>query len=284
MIKPTTMTLVRFQKRFHSEEACHEYLYQLRWPDGFRCPRCNHDRAYAIKKRQVYQCVKCNYQVSVTAGTIMHKTRTPLTKWFFAIYLVAHDKRGVSAAMLARELEVSYPTAWLVLHKIRKAMGDRDARYLLAGIVEMDETFFGGPTEGGKRGRGSAKTPVLVSLSLNESGNPRYVKMRVVDNMKSDTIVDIARQTILSGARIVTDLYSSYNALNANGYEREAQKFDPKENVDHLNWIHTVISTPKPLLRVLIMALVRNICSDISMNSVIALTVESSPGNSSIDC
>ncbi len=132
MAKQEAITLLQFQRKFASEEACFEHLYKLRWPEGFRCPRCNHDKAYFIKKRKLYQCAnpECNYQASVTAGTIMHKTRVPLVTWFWAIYLVAHDKRGVSAKMLARELEISYPTAWLMLQKIRKAMSDRNAEYL----------------------------------------------------------------------------------------------------------------------------------------------------------
>jgi hypothetical protein len=108
----------------------------------------------------------------------MEKTRVDLTKWFWAIYLTAHDKRGVSAVMLSEELCMSYKTSWLMLHKIRKAMGDRDAQYTLAGIVELDDAFFGPPTEGGKRGRDTEQTKVLVGMSLNEKGHPQYVKWK----------------------------------------------------------------------------------------------------------
>ncbi|WP_420805797.1 transposase, partial [Cohnella thermotolerans] len=119
------MTLKRFQEKFHSDDACREHLFQIRWPNGFCCPKCEHDAFYFLESRKLYQCTRCKHQVSVTAGTIMHKSRTPLLTWFWAIFLVAHDKRGVSAVFLSRELEISYPTAWLMLHKIRKAMGDR---------------------------------------------------------------------------------------------------------------------------------------------------------------
>lgn len=113
------------------------------------------------------------------AGIIMHKTHTTLLTWFWASFVVAHNKRGVSATYIARELELTYPTAWLLLHKIRKAMGDRDINYKLAGLVELDDAFFGAPTEGGKRGRGTeqnarahrriAKQPRSTAVRQDES-------------------------------------------------------------------------------------------------------------------
>ena len=92
----------------------------------------------------------------------MDKTRTPLVKWFMALYLIAEDKRGISALRLMKEIQVAYSTAWTICHKIRHAMGTRDDGYRMSGIVEMDEAFFGSPTEGGKHGRGSEKTPVGI--------------------------------------------------------------------------------------------------------------------------
>ncbi|SCW81904.1 Transposase zinc-ribbon domain-containing protein, partial [Paenibacillus tianmuensis] len=158
MAQQELMTLKRFQEKFHSDDACREHLFQIRWTNGFCCPKCEHTAFYFLETRKLYQCTRCKHQASVTAGTIMHKSHTPLLTWFWAIFLVAHDKRGVSAVFLSRELEISYPTAWLLLHKIRKAMGDRDAHYQLAGLVELDDAFFGAPTEGGKRGRGTDQT------------------------------------------------------------------------------------------------------------------------------
>jgi len=190
MAQQEAMTLKRFQEKFHSEDACREHLFQIRWPNGFCCPKCEHDAFYYLERRKLYQCTRCKHQASVTAGTIMHKSHTPLLIWFWAIFLVAHDKRGVSAVFLSRELEISYPTAWLMLHKIRKAMGDRDAHYQLAGLVELDDAFFGAPTEGGKRGRGTEQTPVLAAVSLDRKGSPQYMKMKVIPNVKGKTLVD----------------------------------------------------------------------------------------------
>ena len=151
----------------------------------------------------------------------MEKTRTDLSKWFLAIYLIAHDKRGISAFRLAEEIEVTYKTAWLMLHKIRQAMRKRDAEYTLAGIVELDDAFFGAPTEGGKRGRGTEKTKVLVGLSLNKQGHPLYLKMEVIPDIKGKTLKDFAQKAIVPGTTISSDAYLSYRALDAAGFNHE---------------------------------------------------------------
>jgi transposase-like protein len=157
MAKQEPITLLEFQKKFGSDEICREHLFQIRWAKGFICPHCGHTEYGEYKKRHLYQCKECGYQVSVTAGTIMHKTHIPLQKWFWAIFLASHDKRGVSAVRLGHELGISYPSAWLMLHKIRKAMGDRDANYQLAGIVERPskrgKTWPGDKKDQSNRGR-----------------------------------------------------------------------------------------------------------------------------------
>jgi len=128
----------------------------------------------------------------------MQGTRTPLLKWFWAIFLMAHDKRGVSGETLQRELELTRFRATLMEQKIRHAMGQRDENYLLSGLVELDEGFFGAPTEGGRRGRGTDKTPVMTGLSLDELGRPGYIHMQVIDSVNGDAVektVSIASNT-----------------------------------------------------------------------------------------
>jgi transposase-like protein len=176
------------------------------------------------------------------------KTHVDLTKWFWAIYLVAHDKRGISAVTLSEDLEVSYKTAWLILHKIRNAMSIRDSQYMLAGIVELDNAFIGAPTEGGKRGRGTDKTKVVVGLSLNQQGHPLYVKMEVVPDIKGLTLVDFANRAIETGSVISSDAYKSYNALAKQDYQHALQKYNLVDHPDHLQWIHTVISNAKAFI------------------------------------
>ncbi|OPY57044.1 MAG: Transposase zinc-ribbon domain protein [Pelotomaculum sp. PtaU1.Bin035] len=106
--KQEKINLIDFQQRFATEEAYRQYLFQKRWPDGFKCPRCGHNRCYEIITRNLYECSRCHYQASVTAGTIVEKTHTKLKIWFWTFYLVAHDRRGRSATSLSEELGISY--------------------------------------------------------------------------------------------------------------------------------------------------------------------------------
>ncbi len=114
---PFPTSLCQFQRQFASEEACQEYLAACRWPEGFACPRCGHRHAYPMVKHRRWRCVACRYQASLTSGTILHNTKTPLTLWFWAAYLMTTDKRGVSALLLQRQLGLRrYETAWMMLH------------------------------------------------------------------------------------------------------------------------------------------------------------------------
>ena len=137
------MTVSEFRSRFGDEVRCAEYLTVQRWPNGFVCPRCGGRSRGYMASRRVHECAECGYQSSITAGTIFHKTRTPLTSWLWAIYRMSQDKKGISALQLSKEIGVSYPTAWLMQHKIRKAMADRDQGYQLPGLIEVDEGYVG---------------------------------------------------------------------------------------------------------------------------------------------
>lgn len=145
---------MEFDTMFASEEACREYLSRLRWPDGFRCPQCGGDKAWATK-RSLWHCTACGRQVSVTADTIFQGTRKPLRMWFHAIWWVSSQKTGASAAGLQAALGLgSYETAWTWLHKLRRAMV-RPGRDRLQKLVEVDETYVGGPEEGPYWARGA---------------------------------------------------------------------------------------------------------------------------------
>lgn len=149
MARQRGMSFDKFRQRFQTNESCREYLYQLRWPRGFVCPRCGAAGGYPIKGRSEYSCKHCHKQTSVTAGTVMHRTHLPLTVWFWAMYLVARDKRGISATQLSRELEIAYSSAWYLLQRLRSAMGKRDQKYILSGTIELDDAYFGTPSVGG---------------------------------------------------------------------------------------------------------------------------------------
>jgi transposase-like protein len=243
-----SINLLDFMKQFQTEEQCRKFLFKLRWSDGFICPQCGHTSYYDVKSRNLYHCSKCEHQTSVTANTIFHGSHTPLTKWFTAIFMMADDKRGVSAAKLARNINVSPPTAWLMLHKIRKAMADRDSSYMLSKIVEIDDAYFGAPDEGGKRGRGTEKTPGVIAVEIDEQGRPMYAKIRVVENLKGETVLGAAEEMIEAGTEVRTDGFKAYSRLSEREYEVHAKNFDPEKSPDHLLWLHKIVSNLKAFI------------------------------------
>jgi transposase-like protein len=238
-----------YYNQFGTEEACRAYLFSKRWPAGFVCPKCGHCEYFDVKSRNKYQCKACNHQTTVTAGTIMEKTRTPLTKWFVAIYLVAEDKRGVSAMALQRKIGVAYFTAWTMLQKIRFAMGNRDEKYMLGDVVEMDEGFFGGTAEGSKRGRGTEKTAVLVSVSLTEWGKPKFARMKILESVDGEAVKTFAKEHVKPGSEIKTDGLNIYKCLAKEGFSHTATPFDAKKQPEHLHWTHIIISNAKAFVQ-----------------------------------
>lgn len=240
------MSFLEFQERFSDEEACYEYLFKVRWPDGFICPRCGCKHYYLVSRRRLYQCQSCDYQASVTAGTIFHKTRTPLRKWFLAIFLAAKDKRGISALALMGHIDVSYPTAWLMLHKIRAAMSHRDEKYQLSGLIQLDEAFFGGPN--GKQGRGTEKATAYVAVSTGENGKPLFAKALVVNRINKETALKFATTYLLSGCTVTTDGLNIYPQLKEQGYVHERVLSSSQEAEQALRWLHTLVSNAKAFI------------------------------------
>ena len=200
-----------FRQRFQAEEACEYFLFEQRWPEGFVCPKCGGRSCYRLYGRREYVCKQCRRQSSVTVGTVLHRTHLPLTVWFWAIYLVIRDKRGISAPQLSRELEIAYSSAWCLLHRLRSAMGERDKDYVLSGIIELDDAYFGAPSSNGKRGRGIDKTSILTAVSLTGEGHPIFLKMQV-SKLDAESVRTVAQQTIRSGSEIHSDALGSFCA------------------------------------------------------------------------
>jgi transposase-like protein len=144
---------------------------------------------------------------------------------------------------LSRVLNLPYNTAWFLLHRIRNAMAERDNRYLLKGIVELDDTYLGKTKTGGKRGRGTAKNKVVVAVSKGEAGKPQYVKMQVVTDLKGKTIAKFAKCSIANGSTVQTDAYHSYRKPLSEKYQHEYQVFDA--DTDMLKWLHIIVSNAK---------------------------------------
>ena len=240
-------SLMTFIGDFATEEACEEYLMRMRWPEGMPCLRCSSRDFYPrLKHRRAYQCRSCGLFNRPTAGTIFHKTRTSLRQWFIGIFLVAMDKRGLSALWLSKQIDVSYQTAWAMLQRMRSAMAKRDRQYLLSGFVEMDEMFIGAPTEEKKRGRGTEQTPVLVAVSFftDKEGKEHmgFAKLRAVETIDSPTIVRFAKDVIVPGTTIRTDGYTVYPALDRHGFVHDAHPVKQRKAHIILPHVHTYIS------------------------------------------
>ena len=198
---------------FSDEGACLRYLEGLRWGDGFRCRFCGSiDGDWWQMADGLRRCAACRAETSVTAGTILAGTRTPLVSWFAAVWYVVNQKQGVSALGLQRVLGLgSYQTAWAWLHKLRRAMV-RPGRDALEGIVEIDETLIGG-VKPGKRGRGAdGKALVAIAAEVHESG-PGRVRMRRVANASADTLTEFVLDNVARGAEVHTDGWGGYNDI-----------------------------------------------------------------------
>lgn len=242
MAKVAAISFKEFQLQYNTEAACRAELFRLRFPEGFVCPVCGCREYYPIHGRNTFQCRACRHQTSVTAGTVMHRTRLPLTTWFWAIYLCATDKRGISAVQLSRTLGICYESAWSLLGRIRTAMGQRDEQYLISGIVEMDDCYVGGVSHNGKRGRGTDKPEVVVSLSKSENGAALYVRMRAVNNIQRKTLQQIIDENFAPETKVECDGYSSY--LSLEGVQVHAKKYEQGD----LHWVHKTISNLKSFL------------------------------------
>src|ERR671939_1378868 len=205
---------LEFNARFGTDEQCREYLFQARWPEGFRCDGCDHRDADALRTRLVYECVACGKQHSLLAGTLFEQTKTGLARWFLAIYLVTSSKGGIAAAELQRQLGFgSYQTAWSWRHKLRKAMVRPD-REPLAGRVEADETYVGG-LRPGKRGRGAAgKTLVAGAVETDRAGGRRLGRLRlaVVPDASAASLEGFLGAAVAAPA-VATDGWSGYGGL-----------------------------------------------------------------------
>ena len=239
-------TLIGFMEMYRTEEDCQRALFQHRWPDGYRCPRCGHDRAYAHKKRPLFQCRACRHQTSVTAGTIFEGTRVALKKWFLAIYLLAATKKPLSSAELGRQLGVASQTAWTMRRKIMHAMSRRRGELMLAGVVEMDESYVGGVSKG-IRGRGAeGKTPVAVMCEQNESGGCSLAHMQVIDDVSGLSLGEAADSYARPGSVLATDGFPSYLPVGKLGFDHQPLVTEGVENAaDLLPWVHIIISNFK---------------------------------------
>jgi transposase-like protein len=212
---------IEFESMFSSEEKCLNYIMGLRFPDGYSCRKCSHNE-YWRNKRDVLICKKCRDELSLTAGTIFHRSKLPLVVIFRAIWWMVAQKNGVSAVGLQRIMGIgSYRTAWTWLHKFRRLMVF-PGRDKLSGKVEVDETFVGG-TKPGKRGRGSeGKALVGIAVELKDMGSGR-IRLSLLPDASKKSLEKFIINNIETGSTIITDRWSGYSGLLKKGYQHEVE-------------------------------------------------------------
>jgi transposase-like protein len=215
---PYPKSIMEFQKTFQSERDCEKYLFMSRWPDGFVCPICGDREFYCFAPRRLFQCKRHRHQTYLTAGTVMHRTKQPLLLWFWAAYTVATETPGISALQLQRQLGLKrYEVAYNMLQKLRSSMVRHD-REKMSGTFEVDETYVGGPTTGGKRGRGTKKVIVVAAVEKKGKYMGR-IRLRKIPDVTENSLLKFITDFIEPGSYVETDGFSSYQNLNRHHYE-----------------------------------------------------------------
>ena len=241
-------SLLEFQASFPTGDDCARFLFEMRWPDGWICPKCGGVKYYPIKTRGLYECASCRYQASLTAGTVMHKTRTALSLWSLMIYFMTTDKRGISSVMLGKQLGISQKRAWCLLQKLRKAMGEREGNYRLKDLVELSGCFFGAPKQGGSRKRNKCKIQVLAGLSMTKEGKPLRIKFTVLTGLDRKHLEQAAEGMVAPGARVKTNGLRGYLNLDNKGFSHERVVGKDAGTPDLQSWLQVIVSNALALI------------------------------------
>jgi len=235
-------TLQDLEQRFSTSEACREYLHSLRWSEGFACPHCGGHKAWPMKGG-LWLCWQCRHQTSVTAGTVFQDSHVPLTTWFRVMWYVTTQKNGVSALGLQRVLGLgSYKTAWVLLHKLRRAMV-RPGRDRLQGLVEVDEAYWGGEEKGVAGRLTEDKALIMVAAEADGKGIGR-IRLRRVPDLTKKTLHGFIAQAVEPGNTIRTDGLNAYLGLDGYLHDRQIQRH--QSGGEHLlPRVHRVVSLLK---------------------------------------
>ena len=235
---------IEFLEKFHTEEACIQHIMKKKWPNGFVCSRCGHNMYYRLKTVRNLQCKQCSKQVSITANTVFHKTRTPFRAWFYAIWMIARDKKSISARQLEEQFSMNCEAAWTMLQKIRSSLEEKKTIFL-DGLIETDEAYIGGKAVG-KRGRGAAnKSIVQAGVEVVSGKNGEYVRkirmQKVIDITSSSLLKPILKWTTKDSV-IKTDGLKSYNSVSKFRKHIAIPLIDPKNASVELPHVHKIFS------------------------------------------
>jgi transposase-like protein len=212
------MNLLTLARTYDSDAKCRQYLEELAWPDGVKCPRCQSDNVSRIEKRNQYDCDSCRYQFSVTAGSIFHDSHLPMWKWFAVVCLMCESKKGMSAMQIKRTLGIAYKTAWYACHRVRAAIrsieGADDVRFV--GEVEVDETLIGGKERNNhasqRKHLGTGGVGKVAVIGAIERGG--RVRARVIPTTDTETLDSFVREAVSQNVRLIaTDEHSGCRLL-----------------------------------------------------------------------
>lgn len=233
------MSVREFFARFPNDDACLVHIMNVRFGGTtMDCPACGVEGEFhKLRDRRVYACPNCLHQIAPTANTILHDTRTPLVSWFYAMYLFATTRHGVSGKELQRQLGVTYKTAYRIGMQIRTLMGKADFDGLLSGHVQADEAYVGGRRSGGKRGRGAPGKTIV--MGMQEEGGPLVT--RIIPDVKKPTLRAVVNEIVEKGSVVSTDELMSYGLLEGDGYvhgsvkhaAKEWSRYDYRQGVTH---------------------------------------------------
>ena len=239
-------TVLDLEEQFSTEAACREYVFRLRWPGGFVCPRCGRKGGWSATRNRLV-CWACRYQASVTAGTIFQDTHKPLRLWFRAIWYVTSQKNGASALNVQQILGLgSYSTAWAWMHKLRRAMV-RPGREQLRGRVEVDETFLSGQGLNGRPQKQRGKALVLIAAEEDGEGIGRIRLGRITRRTRA-CLHGFIQRVVTPGSLIHTDGFFAYDGLEELGYRHEKSILlgqDPEAATRLLPRVHRVAALMK---------------------------------------
>ncbi len=256
------MNFIEFAKHYPDEESCKELVKKYRDKEGVVCRNCGSSEHYWNTGVSAFDCKQCGTRTTLRSGTVMEASKLPFQYWIYAIYLVTMTKKGISALELQRQLgHKRYEPIWAMLHKLRAVMGQRDRKYMLDGVVELDDAFYkthsdNTENEEQKRGRGSqAQSKVLVMSKIEpKRGRPkkhkkssafRYVRMVVIPDSSSSTMNNAAQEKLEPQTTVKTDGWKGFKKIKQVVDKHISKVVPPSESSKVLPWVHTMISNTK---------------------------------------
>lgn len=255
------MNLFSFTAEFTDEKSCRNHFKEQRDKEGITCKKCNGTRHYWLKNKLLYQCASCGFRTSLRSGTIMESSKLPFLVWYKTIFLMTATKKGFSSKEIQKQLGLKrYEPVWAMVHKLRKAMGERDDLYTLEDMVEMDEGYFKIETSKKdnanlKRGKGSqgqsnvgvmAESTVLEDIETGkQSSQCRYFKLKVLDSHQSESINEMVKESISEKSIVLSDKSTSYIDISDYVEMHVTEKSDKETTEKTLKWVHITISNAK---------------------------------------